>query len=399
MSTSFDAVVAGHICLDIIPTVLHSHIDFTPGRLVEVGPAVFSTGGAVSNTGLALGKLGIPTALMGKVGKDPFGYAIREIIARHDPALDSGMRVAEGEATSYTVIISTPTQDRMFLHCPGCNDTFGSDDVDYSMLSGTRLFHFGYPPLMKRMIEADGVELIAMVRRARETGATISLDMCMPDPNTLSGNVNWPEILAAALPYVDIFLPSLEEMLYMLYPERRQEIAAVDPVSTPSLLTDISGRLLKMGPSVVGLKMGSLGLYLRTASAEQWRGRGRGCPGELGAWIQRELWSPCFHADVVGTTGSGDATIAGFLAAFLRGRRPEECVTIACAVGACNVEAADALSGLRSWDETLARLSAGWSRLDLALEDQGWTRLADCGAWLGPLDCMRRNGSRALRRS
>ncbi len=389
MSKSFDAVVAGHICLDIIPTVLHPHIDFTPGRLVEVGPAVFSTGGAVSNTGLALGKLGIPTRLMGKVGKDPFGSAIREIIAKHDPALDSGMRIAEGEATSYTVIISTPTQDRMFLHCPGCNDTFGADDVDYRMLSGTRLFHFGYPPLMKRMIQENGAELIAMVRRARETGATISLDMCMPDPNTLSGRVDWREILAATLPYVDIFLPSLDETIFMLYPERRQEIATVDPAATPSLLSDISGHLLKMGPSVVGLKMGSLGLYLRTGSAEQWHGRGRGCPAELGPWVQRELWAPCFHANVVGTTGSGDTTIAGFLAAFLRGHGPEECVTIACAVGACNVEAADALSGLWSWEGTLDRLRAGWSRADLALEGRGWIQPADCGAWLGPLDRTR----------
>ncbi|NWG14286.1 MAG: carbohydrate kinase family protein [Acidobacteria bacterium] len=393
MGKSFDAVVAGHICLDIIPTVFHPHIEFTPGRLVEVGPAAFSTGGAVSNTGLALGRLGMRVGLMGKVGKDPFGSAILEIIARHDPALRSGMRVAEDEATSYTVIISTPTQDRMFLHCPGCNDTFNAGDVDYSLLGGTRLFHFGYPPLMKRMIEADGTELIAMLRRARETGTTVSLDMCLPDPNTPSGRVDWPKILAASLPHVDIFLPSLDETLFMLYPERRQEIATIDPVSTPALLAEISDRLLKMGPAVVGLKMGSLGLYLRTGHAGLWRGRGRGFPTELEAWTQRELWSPCFRTNVIGTTGSGDATIAGFLAAFLRGLGPEECITVACAVGACNVEAADALGGLRSWEETLARLQAGWARVDLGLRGKGWTRHPDSGVWFGPLDRNRQEDS------
>jgi hypothetical protein len=92
---------------------------------------------------------------------------------------------------------------------------------------------------------------------------------------------------------------------------------------------------------------------------------------------------------VVGTTGSGDATIAGFLAAVLRGMGPEECATLACAVGACNVEAADALGGLRSWEETLGRLKAGWPRADLDLASQGWRRCEPTGVWLGPRDSRR----------
>ena len=62
-------VVAGHICLDIIPTFAQRAGGvaelFNPGALIEVGPVVLSTGGAVSNTGLALHKhlaLGKPLA-------------------------------------------------------------------------------------------------------------------------------------------------------------------------------------------------------------------------------------------------------------------------------------------------------------------------------------------------
>ena len=36
-------------------------------------------------------------------------------------------------------------------------------------------------------------------------------------------------------------------------------------------------------------------------------------------------------------------------------------MTAATAAGAANVEAADATSGLRSWEETKARMAAGWS--------------------------------------
>ena len=46
--------------------------------------------------------------------------------------------------------------DRSFLHCPGANDTFGPEDIDVERLAGVSLFHFGYPPLMRRMYSDGG---------------------------------------------------------------------------------------------------------------------------------------------------------------------------------------------------------------------------------------------------
>jgi sugar/nucleoside kinase (ribokinase family) len=93
------------------------------------------------------------------------------------------------------------------------------------------------------------------------------------------------------------------------------------------------------------------------------------------------MWVPCFvPAELVGTTGAGDATIAGFLTALLRDVPPERALTIAAAVGACNVEAADALSGVRSWGETLARIDAGWARALLSIP--GW-EVDSSGVWHG----------------
>ena len=387
MAFSCDVVVAGHICLDIIPTIFQERIEFTPNSLVEVGHAVLSTGGAVSNTGLALHKLGIATRLMGKVGEDSFGAVVREIVAGHDQSLAEGMNVAGGEATSYTVIISSRGQDRMFLHCPGCNNTFGADDIDYRMLQWTGLFHFGYPPVMRRLIENDGRELVEVFRRAKDTGATTALDMCMPDPTGFSGSVDWPKILRSVLPYVDIYLPSLDETLFMLGPRGgpEPENLAAGP-GMPDLLAEVSATLLAMGPSIVGMKLGEMGLYLRTASEGALQHLGRARPLDFCLWADREIWSPCFRVNVVGTTGSGDATIAGFLAAYLRGKAPEDCVTLACAVGACNVEAADALSGLRTWNQTLDRMDAGWARADLVIAREDWRRCPRTGALRGPHD-------------
>ncbi|HLL78697.1 MAG TPA: hypothetical protein VKT25_04315 [Ktedonobacteraceae bacterium] len=60
-----------------VPNTGGGHVHFRPGQTIEAGPTVFSTGGSVSNTGLALHKLGVATRLMAKIGTDLFGCAAR----------------------------------------------------------------------------------------------------------------------------------------------------------------------------------------------------------------------------------------------------------------------------------------------------------------------------------
>jgi len=383
-------IVAGHICLDVIPTLLgvgDFESTFRPGRLLEAGPAIMSTGGAVSNTGLAMHKLGISTRLMGKIGSDLFGQAILDVVKSQGEHLTAGMSIVPGEASSYTVILNPPNVDRIFLHCPGANDTFGAGDVNYELLRQTNLFHFGYPPLMKRLYQNDGAELVRMFKQAKATGVTTSLDMAMPDPTSPSGQANWPAILKAVLPAVDLFVPSIEEILLMLYPELFKEVTTGVAKITPPLASKIAGDLLSMGAKVVMLKAGHLGLYLRTSNEVTLAELGRARPSNLTRWDEREFWVPVFQTQPVGATGAGDATVAGFLSALLRDLPPTEAVTVAAAVGACNVEAADAISGLRSWEETLARVEAGWPRHQLNFDEvPGWRFDPSRQLWLGPND-------------
>lgn len=390
MAAKLSAVVAGHLCLDIIPEIAGIAADefraaLTPGHLVEVGAAAFSTGGPVSNTGLALHKLGVPTQLMGKVGDDLFGRAVQQLVRNIDPLLADGMVVDPQVSTSYSVVINPPDLDRIFLHCPGANDTFSAEDVRYALLADAGLFHFGYPPLMRLMYADGGAQLSSIYRRAKATGITTSLDMAFPGKSSLGAD--WRRILAATLPYVDIFLPSIEEILVMLrgetYARMRRDAPNGDilPAVTPELLAEISDDLLAMGARIVGLKLGYRGFYLRTADRSALAAMGRGQPADLDAWTGRELWAPCFQVDVVGTSGSGDATIAGFLASLLRDMTPEAAVNMAVAVGACNVEAADTLSGVRPWEETARRVADGWPRHPLHLDAPGWRFGAQHDLW------------------
>lgn len=325
------AVVAGHICLDVLPEMGHlpsgQFADlFQPGHLVSVGEAVFASGGPVSNVGLALHKLGVPTRLIAKIGNDPYGKIIQEIIAGYGTELLSGVQVDMEEPTSYTVIISPPGVDRIFLHCSGVNDTFKSDDIDYDLLAEFDLLHFGYPPIMQQMYQDDGAELVDVFRKAKQTGVTTSLDMTFPDPASPGGQADWRKILSTALPYVDIFSPSIEEILFMMHREKYEALISeygdlLDGI-TPTLLTELSTELLDMGTKMVLLKLGHEGAYLRTTGEDAISKFGQATPKQVSNWIDQELWSACYRVDVVGTTGSGDATIAGFLSGILQERSP-----------------------------------------------------------------------------
>jgi len=376
---AWDVVVAGHVSLDVFPT-LHGPVKVEPGELVLVGPAVLSTGGVVANTGLALHRLGVSVGLFAKVGADLFGGAVRESLAAHGEHLAAGIEVCSDEATSYTIVIAPPGEDRCFLHCPGANQTFGADDVPYDELAGVRLFHFGYPPLMPRMYAEDGAQLTEMFARVAEAGVATSLDLCVPDPDSDAGRIDWVEVLRRALPCVDVFAPSLDELLAMFDPSAHRRLKAgapLAPVADSARLTELGSRLTAMGAVVVAIKLGDQGLYLRT-TADPAR-MGAFCERlalRADAWLDRELLSPCFQARrVSGTTGSGDATIAGLLAALLRGAGPCEAATSATAVGACSVEAIDPISGIPTWTQVAERIAEGWPRHAVEIELPAGTEL------------------------
>ena len=363
-------ISAGHICLDITPVFpagkqydgrLSSLL--VPGKLVQTEAADVHTGGSVANTGLALKLLGCDVTLMGKVGDDAFGMMIRHILARYGAG---GLLVDPASSTSYSVVLAIPGLDRIFLHSPGANDTFQGSDIPEEALEEAALFHFGYPPLMKHTWENGGAELAAMFRHIKGKGIATSLDLAAVDPDSPAGRADWEEILAGVLPFVDFFVPSFEELCWMLDRERYDRLAAAGGDMTEGLDMEaealpLAERLLSMGCRMVMIKCGIGGLLLRTADRETVAGTGSRLGLDPDVWCGKTVLQPCFKADIVrSATGAGDTSIAAFLAAVLEGREPEDCAALAAAEGACCVTAYDALSGLKPLDELEERIRKGW---------------------------------------
>ena len=367
------AIVAGHICLDITPVFKNNDIKpieniLQPGKLVEMGNATVSTGGCVANTGLAMKILGADVSLMGKVGNDSFGDMIINILHKYDA--DKGMIRVDNESSSYSIVLAIPGIDRIFLHCPGANNTYIADDIDDNELKEAALFHFGYPPIMKMMYQNDGDELIKVFIKARENGCATSLDLASVDPSSDAGKKDWKKILQKLLPYVDIFVPSIEELCFMLdkdrYNDWQHKANGKDITEILDLEKDIkplAHECMEYGVKILLLKCGKKGLYYKTTNKEYLSSISNRLELIIEDWSMKEGFEKSFKPNaVLSATGAGDTSIGAFLTSMLNGETIEKSVELASATGACCVEAYDALSGIKDLETVKNRIENGWEK-------------------------------------
>lgn len=339
-----------------------------PGKLVHMDGVDVHTGGAVSNTGLAMKYLGAEVSLMAKIGKDAFGKMLQDIYREY--GVKDGWIVDENSSTSYSVVLAIPGIDRLFLHSPGANDTFSFADIHKEKVSDTALFHFGYPPLMKRMYEKDGAELVQIMKFMKEQGIVTSMDLAAVDAGSPAGQADWRKILTNVLPFVDIFVPSVEELCFMLnrkhYEEWVKRADGKDITTVLDIEEDIkplAEQCMQMGAKVILLKCGAPGLYYKTSTKDGLAQIGNRIELLLEDWADQEGFEKSYvPSEVLSATGAGDTTIAAFLTAMLKGYSFEMCIHLASATGASCVEAYDAISGLKSFKDLENKINAGWEK-------------------------------------
>lgn len=365
--------VGGHLCLDITPVFPENNtLPFqkllSPGKLIHMKAATVSTGGAVSNTGLALKRLGAEVSLMGKIGTDEFGRLVENVLT--DYGCEKGLIRDASVTTSYTCVIAPPGVDRIFLHHPGANDTFTSDDLNPEQIANASLFHFGYPPLMESTYRNDGVELVKIFRTVQELGTATSLDMAAVDPNSPAGKADWEDILKRVLPYTDFFVPSVEEICFMLdrkrYEDWQVRAAGRDVTEILNLEEDVkplANRLLEMGAGIVLLKCGAPGVYCCTAGSDRLGNIASKLGVSLAGWENYAGFEPSYVPEAVRSgTGAGDTCIAAFLYSAVLGKTLPRALNICTAAGASCVATYDALSGIPTIEELEAKIDAGWKK-------------------------------------
>jgi len=301
-------------CMGIlVADVFGRPIDEWPrrGRLSLVAEMGMGVGGCAANTGIGLAKLGAKTAVVGRVGRDGFGDFVRRTLEASGVDA-SAVQVDEQVGTSATMVMVHGDGERSFIHYMGANTCLRPGDMPEALLGGSRLVHIAGALVMPGF---DGEPAASVLRAAKEAGAVSCLD------TVWDATGRWGELVGPMLPYADWFLPSIAEA------------AEITGKSDPAAIAE---DLLEAGVSVVALKRGEEGAYVRTRTEEH------------------EL--PAFAVESVDGTGAGDAFVAGFLRASLEGWPLRQVGLFANAVGALCTTAMGTTAGVRSFGETVAFL-------------------------------------------
>lgn len=303
------------VCLGIlVADVYGKPVDEWPerGRLSVVEEMGIGLGGCAANTGQCLIKLGVDTAIMGKVGSDGFGKFCTDTLKAAGADV-GGIVVDEAPGTSATMVMIDSAGERTFLHYPGANGRLRLDELDFARMTDCRLFHCAGALVMG---DFDGEPMAECLRRAREAGVTTALDTVYNDRS------GWMSKLEPCLRYTDVFLPSLAEAQKLTGEQTPERVAE---------------KLLAYGLKIVGLKMGEHGSYLRTSD--------------------QELRVPAYEVNVVDGTGAGDAFVAGFLRGMLEGWDLERTAKFGNAVGGLCTTGIGTTAGVRDFAGTLAFLA------------------------------------------
>ncbi len=295
------------------------------GTLSEVEQLRYSTGGAPSNVGRALGKLGIAVEAVGCVGADPAGRWIVDEL-RAAGVATGGVQVVGDGTSGISMILVAPDGERTVYCYPGVNDRFDADDIEPS--PDWQICHVGYPSLMPR---CRGDRLARLFERLRRQGIVTSLDTTWSMAEVPLDDVE------AALPHTDILTPNLGEA---------EQLVGVAPGS--GQVEEIAQFLLERGVGTVVITRGPDGVYLATGAGSA---RGRSAPtGVALPPPGLSIHVPAYETrEILNTTGAGDTFGAGFLAGLTRSVDPEVALRVGALAAALHIEG----SSVPAFDEVV----------------------------------------------
>ncbi len=279
------------------------------GLLSRVDSIEMFTGGNAMTAAINISKLGLKSAVMGKVGNDAFGSFLINTL-KEKGIETASVSVDDKVQTSASVVLSDPGGERTFLHCVGANGTFCIDDVNWDVVEQSKVVFVTGSFLMDTF---DGEQTMQFLKRCKEMGKVTALDVCYDSKQ------RWGKVLNMAMPYIDIFLPSIDEA---------EQLAGCSDVE------EIADVFFNNGVGSTVIKLGSKGCYVRKEKDAS------------------SVIIPAYKGiTAVDTTGAGDSFCSGFLAAFASGEDFVECARFGNATGAHCVMAMGATTGMKSYKE------------------------------------------------
>ncbi|HJS28660.1 MAG TPA: PfkB family carbohydrate kinase, partial [Anaerolineales bacterium] len=163
-----DIVTLGELLIDMIP----SEAGLPLGQVGAFSP---QPGGAPANVAVAAARLSASSAFIGKVGDDPFGHFLVDVLNK-EGVETSGVRFDDNARTTMALIAFPDGQNAefVFYRNPGADQQLRVDELDAGLIRGCKIFHFGSLSLTD---EPARSATLAAIDLARDAGALISYDV------------------------------------------------------------------------------------------------------------------------------------------------------------------------------------------------------------------------------
>jgi ribokinase len=282
-------VVVGSINLDLVATADHVPL---PGETITGRDFSAFNGGKGANQAVSVARLGYPASMVGKVGDDSFGAALKNGLRKAGVNVKA-VQIVKGASGVALINIGSDGQNNIVV-VPGANGKMLPKDI---ARHAALLRKAG---MLLAQLEIALITLETLGAFAHRHGIPLMLDPAPARelPNGLLQVTTW-------------ITPNESETRILC------ALDANEPV-TPATAARCAELLLERGPKNVLIKMGSQGVYLATRDG------------------MRSM-VPAFQVKAVDSTAAGDAFNAGFAVSLLSGKNPLDAARFASAVAAISV--------------------------------------------------------------
>jgi sugar/nucleoside kinase (ribokinase family) len=306
------------VCTGIlVADVLGKPVDSLPekGKLGLVEKMSLQIGGCAANFVIDLAKLGLKTAIIGKIGDDNFGKFLLDTLNSEKVDV-SGLKIDKNVSTSASMVMISGDGERSILHSFGANAKFSFDDINLDIVGKSKILLIAGTFLMPDF-DGDGTE--KLLKFAKENNVLCCMDTAWDSKG------QWLRKIESSLQYLDWFLPSYDEAHEMSSQKNPEEIAQF---------------FHSRGVKNVIIKLGNEGCYVKPENEEGYR---------VPAFIK---------VKAIDTSGAGDSFCAGFIAGLYKGWDIPECAKFANAVGAHCIMQIGTTTGIMSVEDTLKFIKA-----------------------------------------
>lgn len=260
-----DVVVLGSLNMDLVAQVPYLP---QPGETILGDRFVMTPGGKGANQAVAAARLGARTAMIGRVGNDGIGQALRSRLQAEN--IDVRGIATSTQLSSGTALIAVSATNNQIIVVPGANSTV--DEVELESLM---------PYLEQARVLLLQFEIpIATVEKAAALAHTAGLTVIV-DPAPAKG-----PLAADVCSYISILTPN------------QTEAAALTGQSVDNIQSAVAAaeKLQRQGIEAVIVKMGAMGCVCATATSS--------------------FAVPVFPVDDIDTVAAGDAFNGGLAAAL-----------------------------------------------------------------------------------